>query len=241
MDRLFRPVKGFRRSKEIIDRIQEAILAGRLNKGQKLPPERKLQTIFKTSRPTIREALRVLEYNGFIRIELGKNGGIFINSDPMILLPRNLGLYMRSRNFSTYDLAEFREKLEGDVAEIAVNKASVSDIVHLEKILRKAETCLWEDPLPIHRFIAADAKFHLKLSKIAGNSLYVYMLAAIYNLRPYYERFYTLKHDLLEKNLRDLYGILDAFTEHHPEKVKTLSINHIRKFNIEATFSVEDT
>ncbi len=64
MSLTFRKAKQSRIFQDVVNQIQEAILDGHLNAGDKLPSERELGEMLGTSRGTLREALRVLEPKG---------------------------------------------------------------------------------------------------------------------------------------------------------------------------------
>ena len=61
---LFRPVETKRASEAIFDQIKDLIMRGKLRPGDRLPSERSMIEMFQRSRPTIREALRMLERAG---------------------------------------------------------------------------------------------------------------------------------------------------------------------------------
>src|SRR5437667_11462629 len=52
------------------------ILSGRFRAGDRLPPERQLASAFGVSRPTVRQALRVLAENGLVESRIGS--GTFV-------------------------------------------------------------------------------------------------------------------------------------------------------------------
>jgi len=58
---MFRKSPKNRLYQDVVDQIQTAILEGKLQPGDKLPPQREMAEIFQTSVPPVREALRVLE------------------------------------------------------------------------------------------------------------------------------------------------------------------------------------
>ena len=68
------PVETKRASEVIFEQIREMILSGQLKPGDRLPSEKSLMEMLKRSRPTVREALRMLEHAGFIRTIPGSNG-----------------------------------------------------------------------------------------------------------------------------------------------------------------------
>src|SRR3954447_11512944 len=65
---------------EVAARIQQQILDGELEPGQRLPPQRALSETFGVSRASLREALSVLETLGLIDIRPGL--GVFVAVGP---------------------------------------------------------------------------------------------------------------------------------------------------------------
>lgn len=55
------PVQTRRASEEIYNQIRQLILDGEIHPGERLPSERKMMDMMHRSRPTIREAMRMLE------------------------------------------------------------------------------------------------------------------------------------------------------------------------------------
>lgn len=70
--------------------IEEAIAAGRLGPGDRLPPERALAAAHGVSRMTVRQALDVLADRGLLRRAVGRNGGSFVARPK---LERDLGTF----------------------------------------------------------------------------------------------------------------------------------------------------
>src|SRR5205807_9560367 len=56
----------------------ERILRGDFPEGTALPPERELVSQTRMSRTTVREALRILEVQGLVRIKTGRAGGAYV-------------------------------------------------------------------------------------------------------------------------------------------------------------------
>jgi DNA-binding FadR family transcriptional regulator len=71
-----------RKSAEIAERIRELVLTRGLRPGERLPPERELAQEFNVSRTALREALLLLESQGFLSIRRGRHGGAFVQNTP---------------------------------------------------------------------------------------------------------------------------------------------------------------
>ncbi len=70
----FIKIKKVNISEQIANHLRELIISGEIRSGERLPSERELAAKFGTNRNTLREALKLLERDGLIRIRQG--GGI---------------------------------------------------------------------------------------------------------------------------------------------------------------------
>ena len=229
---MFREAKKGRIFQDVVEQIQEAILQGTLEPGSKLPAERELISTFKTSRGTLREALRVLEQKGLIEIKTGVSGGAFVNALTTHQVSESLDLLVRYQRVSLRDLAEFREGVEGIVAGLAVERAESKDIRHLKKLLEDAKTHLEEGASGWDEFIKADNQLHMALAHIAGNPIYKWVLRTIYdNIHRYFDRYLPREKNLLRENYQDLCEIVEAVEKGQAAKANLLAQNHVYRFN----------
>lgn len=67
----FRPPARRRLHEDVADQLRDAILDGHYAVGQKLPPERELADEFQVNRTSVREAIKVLEGVGLVRVRQG--------------------------------------------------------------------------------------------------------------------------------------------------------------------------
>ncbi|MGQ9617042.1 MAG: FadR/GntR family transcriptional regulator [Spirochaetota bacterium] len=230
---MFKQATQNRIFQNVIYQVEEAILQGKLRAGDKLPPERELKEMFKTSRGTLREALRVLEQKGLIKIKTGVNGGAIVQAVTPKHVSESLALLIRYQRIPLRDLAEFREGVEGIVAGLAAERAKAEDIRNLKKLLNEAKRHFkkgvsnWDD------FIEADNKIHMELARIAANPIYESVLQMVHdNITRYYNRFLTRNETIMEENYRDLRDIVRAIEEGRGEEARSLVIDHVKRFNI---------
>ena len=215
----------------MVDQIQEAILEGKLKQGDRLPAERELTELFKTSRGTLREALRVLEQKGLIEIKIGAGGGALVKKVTTDQMSENLALLIRCERVSLDHLAEFREGVEGLVAELAAERATKKDIAALRALLGRARQHLEEGVHGWNGFIRVDQSFHRALAHISGNPVYIYVLQTVHeNIHRYYEKFLPGSKELMKKNYNDLSNIVRAIEHGRSHEARVHIQDHIRCF-----------
>ncbi|MBW2057258.1 MAG: FadR family transcriptional regulator [Deltaproteobacteria bacterium] len=229
---MFHQAKQSRAFQNVIDQIQEAILQGKLKAGDRLPGERELKEAFKTSRGTLREALRVLEQKGLITIKTGVGGGPIVKAVTTRQVTESLALLLRYQKVSLRDLAEFREGVEGIVTGLAAERAEQRDIEHLRDLLAKAKAHLEGGVSEWDEFIQVDNALHLELARIARNPVYESVLQTVHeNINQYYERYLPKSEKNMKENYQDLCEIVKAVEERQATKARLLAQEHVKRFN----------
>ena len=131
----FEPVSSRRTFEEAVEQIAERIKAGDLHVGDRLPSERELAALMRISRPTLREAVKVLAEAGVLAVRRGQSGGIFVASE---LIPRDL---LRSRQAirvsEVAGVLEARRLLEPRVAQLAAVHASEEDFAAMAALIER--------------------------------------------------------------------------------------------------------
>lgn len=232
MTELFRAAKQNRIFQDVVEQIQEAIIQGELKVGDRLPAERELKEMLQTSRSTLREALRVLEQKGLIEIKLGMGGGAMVKAVTMDLVAESLDLLIRSQQVSLKHLAEFRERVEGDVVILATLRMKEPQRILLKKLLADARQCVNRGGEAVSDFLTADKNIHLCFAKITGNPIYISILKTIHeNIRRYYDEFLVMEEPEMIENLQDLEDVVAAMEKGDAENAAALARTHVRRFN----------
>ena len=139
IDSGFAPVGPRRTFEGAVEQIADRIRLGELAEGERLPSERELAAAMAISRPTVREAVRVLADAGVLAVRPGSGGGIFVASD---YVPIEL---LRSRSEVRLEevagVLEARRLLEPRVAQLAAVNAGEEDFAHLERVIAASATC----------------------------------------------------------------------------------------------------
>lgn len=146
-------------------RIRKAIIRGELKAGDRLPAEAQLIDDFRVSRPTLREAVRILESEGFLEVARGAQGGARIRAPGPDLLAKAAGLMLQFHRATLGDIYTARTILEPIAARLAAQCNPVEAAGALDAHMRAMEATA--DQSLAHA--KALARFHSILLDTCGN------------------------------------------------------------------------
>lgn len=153
----------------IADQLRSLIVNGELSEGEWLGNEPDLVKRFGVSRPSLREALRILETEGLISVVRGLHGGIVVHEPDERATARTAALVLRARNVPLADVFEARTLLEPVAAkEIAAKRHRGRIVAELRAMIDEQEEAI-ADPAA---FGVANARFHERLVSLAGNQTF---------------------------------------------------------------------
>ncbi|WP_153345800.1 FadR/GntR family transcriptional regulator [Nocardia aurantia] len=151
---------------KIAARLRTAIVSGELPDGERLGHEPDLVQRFGVSRPTLREALRILEAEGLITVARGLRGGVFVHRPDQRATARSAALVLQARNVSLADVFEARSLIEPLAVKALAAKRNRRHGVEELRALIDAEEAVIGDPVA---FAAAGTAFHARLVALGGN------------------------------------------------------------------------
>jgi DNA-binding FadR family transcriptional regulator len=161
----------FDASEQIALEIRRYLERQGLQPGDRIGTEQQLAAEFGVSRPTLREALRLLAGSHLIRVTRGRAGGIFVAHTPGDGMSRNLSesiaMMLATESVSVLDLLEARMFLEVPLARMAAENATAETDALLAEAIADAERSAPGEPA----FNDADARFHRTLAEAVGNEL----------------------------------------------------------------------
>lgn len=229
---MFQKTQRPRLYEALVEQIESAIVGGRFKTGDRLPSQREMVEMFKTSRATLREALRVLEQKGLIDVRLGVRGGAVIKEAGPEPVTESLALLLRQRKVSLTELAEFREGIEGIAAALAADRATAEEIATMRRLLEEASVYLTDGASDWGAFSDMDHRIHMVIARASGNAVYQCVLQMVHgNIHSYFEA-HPLKEDrILQENFRDLVDIVRAIEQRQAIAARSLMQSHVRRFN----------
>jgi GntR family transcriptional repressor for pyruvate dehydrogenase complex len=163
---------------QLADDLRAEITSGRLQPGERLPPEPELCVKIGVSRSTVREALRLLASQHLIVTTRGVTGGSFVAHPDAEQLADSLStgfaLLTHSAAVGLADLLELRRALEVPAAGLAAVRREESHLVELRGALFDPGIDDFETML------AAHSAFHRAVAKATGNPLFELVGRPIY-------------------------------------------------------------
>ncbi|GED09905.1 FadR/GntR family transcriptional regulator [Cellulosimicrobium cellulans] len=177
-----------RTHERVLARIEADLAAGRWALGERLPAERALAEELGVSRPSVREAIRVLEAMGIVRTAVGSgpDAGATVVDRPAAGLGAAVRLHVASGTLAVRDVVETRVLLETWAVRAAAERIVAGrdsggegsepgpGTPELADALAAADALLdrMDDPaLATEEFRELDASFHVLLVRLAGNPL----------------------------------------------------------------------
>lgn len=145
---------------QVLVALRQRIVNGDYPPGQRLTEDR-LAEDFGVSRNPVREALRVVQAEGFV-----------------VMVPRR-GAFVASPDASTVaDMFRVRERLETLAARLAAERATEADVAGLRVLLDAARDAT--DQVDFSRVAELNSELHLRVIEISGNRWLLSMTSALY-------------------------------------------------------------
>jgi GntR family transcriptional repressor for pyruvate dehydrogenase complex len=163
----FHRAKPEKAAQVVARQIKQAVLSGELNVGDKLPSERELIEQFGYSRSVIREALRLLEDDGLIRLQAGRNGGAVITNPDTTQIMSNIDMLLRLQQTGLGEVHEAQRLIEPIVVQLAIARATAEDFAKIRETIDLIEA----HPGDIELVRVQSNRFHTLLGEATKNNV----------------------------------------------------------------------
>ncbi|MDT7706713.1 MAG: hypothetical protein QOG20_2320 [Pseudonocardiales bacterium] len=159
----------------IANHLRSQIVRGELREGDALPPESALLKQFDVSRPTLREALRVLESESLITVRRGANGGARVQVPSAKVAARRAAFILEHRSTTLRDVYEARIVIEPASVALLAELRSDETMECLRHALA-AHDATADDPV---RLIHTHVAFHSVLVELTGNQTLILLMSML--------------------------------------------------------------
>lgn len=208
--------------RQVAEQLRMLIEAGELKAEERLPAERELAERLGVSRPTVREALIVLEVEGLIQIRMGS--GVYVQRKRYhkAVLPAD-------DSDGPFEILQARCLIESAIAEEAARVAKPDSITALDRILEDMAAALNKP----HQALALDRAFHTAITDIIGNAALNHFTGLIYDRRmsPYFEKLasYFEGPHTWQQALEEHIVIRDAIAAGDPSRAREAMREHLTR------------
>lgn len=173
-------------SELVADHIRGQIVRGELGEGDFLPPEGQLMTSLGISRPTLREAFRILEAEALISVVRGSRSGARVHRPSTELVSRYAGYVLQSIGTDTADLYQARLAIEPQVVRWLADSPNAKAIASLREETAHLRKLL--DERRLEDFLEDINRFHGRLVEVTGNKTLTFMNKMLLNLVARHQR-----------------------------------------------------
>ena len=146
--------------------LRAKILSGELRPGESLLSEATLTEEYDVSRPTLREALRLLESQDLVSVRRGSHRGPVVSLPDSAVTARSVAIQLQLRKATLADVYRFRMIFEPSAARMAADNATPEGIRALRDILDEEEVRRGD----FTAFAAVSWQFHTVLINLSGNA-----------------------------------------------------------------------
>jgi DNA-binding FadR family transcriptional regulator len=203
--------------------IKQEIISGKYPQGAMLPPENEMAQQLNVSRPTVREALRLLESESLISIRPGPRGGPRVERPTIPTVTRSLTTLFQYEHVSLADLLEARRAIEPACARVAASRATSEDIAALRRSIENMRACLDDNGV----FWAENANFHLALVTAGRNIVLHTLMIALRELIYQFTAGLHIPAEERTNTLADHAAILKAIAAHNPDAAAKAAHAHL--------------
>lgn len=184
--------------------LRQRIIDGTLGEGGLLPKQEDLLREFNVSKPSMREALRILETEGLVTVRRGNVGGAVSHVPTSRTAAYTLGLVLESRSVPLADVGHALSLVEPLCAGLCAAREDRAETV--VPVLQQAHEEAQEHSDDLPTFASAMRRFHELLVELCGNETLIVVAGALESLWSHGEAEWAATADTAGTAAPDLHG-----------------------------------
>ena len=194
--------------------------------GAKLPPERELITLLGVSRTPLREAIRILETKGVLRVVPGR-GTFVCDEPPPPALPETAFAWLSTHRHEVVQLMEMHEALEAKAAMLAAERTTPTQLQimrdRLDDLRRSAEAGDREG------MSEADARLHAAIHDASANEIIRRFLGELAELSSVTRQMVMALPSRPQRVVAEHQAIVDAIERRDPVAAAEAVVAHVQR------------
>ncbi|SBS77078.1 GntR domain protein [uncultured Mycobacterium sp.] len=230
------PTVQFRRlAEQVADQLRRRILLGELADGSILPKEDELLREFPVSKPSLREAMRILEAEGLLRVRRGKLGGAVVRRPNAANVAYTIGLVLGSQDVSLSDVGGALRQMEPACAALCAERSDRNRTV--VPALRQLHAEAVDAADDFQSAISASRRYHEALVAYCGNQTMIMLAGALETLWSAHEQSWSTQvsdHSIVPVDerlavLEEHRQVIDAIEAGDSRRAHDLAAAHLVK------------
>jgi len=162
----------------VAQRVIRDVVRNGAQPGDLLPPERVMLETYETGRGTLREALRLLEFQGVIALKPGPGGGPILLNPAASHLASTLQLLMQLNHATYRSIVEVRTAMEPMTSQLAAGRISDESLDELRLTVDQMRDYMDDRDL----FLESNKRFHDVIAWSSGNVLFSYIVDSLLDI-----------------------------------------------------------
>lgn len=221
-----KPVKTTKAYMQIVDKIIDLVINNEIEYGDKLYSEPELTKLLNVSRPTLREALRVLEFLDIVNVSPRR--GIRINKPESTDSYKPLIYMLKFEKTTELELFELRRAIQISMVEPAARNRTEEDLTELKEIVDSFTTYIDAD---YEIFADLDYNYHMQIIKCSQNLMCYKLMKTLSILMKNQMRniIYNLPKENRADTLKYHTKIYEAIRDKDSDKALKLMSEHMER------------
>ncbi|BBZ08708.1 GntR family transcriptional regulator [Mycolicibacterium doricum] len=158
--------------------LRRMVVDGKLNEGDFLPNEAELMAHFGVSRPTLREAVRVLESERLVEVRRGSRTGARVRVPGPEIVARPAGLLLELSGATIADVMTARSGIEPMAVRLLTESGNAAAFDELEQTLDEHVAHSWQSG----RLAETTGDFHRRMVELSGNATLTIMAGMLHEI-----------------------------------------------------------
>jgi GntR family transcriptional regulator, transcriptional repressor for pyruvate dehydrogenase complex len=216
------------KAEQVTRLLLNRIIEADLEPGSSFGTEAELLEQFNVSRPTLRESLRILEFQGVLTLRPGPRGGIMVAKPSIDVLAHTLSVFLRLNKVPFVEILRARLAIEPALVRDAALNGSEKDFNDMEKSIERLETASDFNAVVYEE----NREFHNAIARAANNPVLELFWGTIRILASgegaglkYTDRNRT---HIIQAHKR----ILEACRKRDPDVAQRLMVDHLRELDV---------
>ncbi|OBK73870.1 FadR/GntR family transcriptional regulator [Mycobacterium sp. 1274761.0] len=160
------PIRSPKTAELVAGTLRRMVVDGQLKEGDYLPNEAELMAHFGVSRPTLREAVRVLESERLVEVRRGSRTGARVRVPGPEIVARPAGLLLELSGATISDVMTARSGVEPLAVRLLAEAGNAEAFDELDRMLDGTIPAGWQSG----RLAETTGEFHRRIVELSGNA-----------------------------------------------------------------------